>query len=88
MRMINSNWDLVDVEWDDIINRINWITRDSFGADLPKNWEEIANFINDSICGRLELNEFWEDDLDTIADELWEAFWQGEFADAPVVEFE
>ena len=86
MTMLNNDGVAVEVDWNDIKDNIDWITSDSFGADLPKNWKEIADYINDCIRGRLESREFWEDDLDTIADAFWDAFWQGEFADAPIVE--
>ena len=57
-----------------------WITAESFGADLPKNWEEIADFLNGVIRERKIENDHNE------VNELWEAFWQGEFPDAPIVE--
>lgn len=85
MRMWNDDGVVVDVEWNDIEDQIDWITHESFGSDCPKNWEEIAEYINDSIRYRLESDDFNECDLSTIADSFWEAFWQGEFADAPVV---
>lgn len=57
----------------------NWITIDSFGDKVPSNWEDIADFLNDIIRER-----GIEDDHNAVND-LWEAFWQGEFADAPEV---
>lgn len=70
------------------------ITAESFGSDLPKNWEEIAKFVNNAA-------EKWLDDLrkddpeyfeshdeSCIYYETFEAFWDGEFADAPIVEFD
>ena len=58
----------------------NWVTAESFGADLPTNWEEIAAYLNAIIKER-----GIEDDLNEV-NELWEAYWQGEFPDAPTAE--
>jgi hypothetical protein len=55
----------------------NWITVESFGADVPENWEAIAEYLNAIIRER-----GIEDDHDAV-NELWEAYWQGEFPDAP-----
>ena len=55
----------------------NWITIDSFGAEVPSNWEEIATYLNAIIAERNI-----EDNLNEV-NELWEAYWQGEFPDAP-----
>lgn len=55
----------------------NWITVESFGADVPENWEEIAEYLNDIIRDRGIENDHNE------VNDLWEAYWQGEFADAP-----
>ena len=55
----------------------NWITADSFGADIPANWEEIAEFLNDIIRERsIETDH-------NAVNELWEAYWNGNFPDAP-----
>ena len=53
------------------------ITVDSFGADLPVNWDEIADFLNALIDER-----GIEDDHDAVND-LWEAYCAGEIPDAP-----
>lgn len=39
------------------------ITADSFGADLPENWEEIAQEMNEIIRARgiEDENEFWDE---------------------------
>lgn len=58
----------------------HWITIDSFGSDLPANWKEIAAYLNTIIEER-----GIEDDLNEV-NELWEAYWQGEFPDAPTAE--
>ena len=81
MTMINHDGERIEVDWSDINERIDWITIDSFGSDCPDGWEGIAFHINESIRNRLEEYEFNEDDLDTIADEYWDAFWNGELVD-------
>lgn len=55
----------------------NWITAESFGADIPENWEEIAAYLNAIIEER-----GIEDDHNEVND-LWESYWQGDFSDAP-----
>jgi len=56
-----------------------WVTGESFGADLPRNWQEIADYLNAVIRDRgIECDVH-------ATNEVWEAFWQGEFPDAPVV---
>lgn len=52
------------------------ITVDSFGAEVPKNWEEIASFLNAAI------EERGLTDSDDI-NELWEQYWNGIVPDAP-----
>lgn len=56
----------------------NWITVESFDADVPENWEEIAEYLNNII-----RDGGIENDHNEVND-LWEAYWQGEFADAPI----
>ena len=53
------------------------ITVDSFGAEVPKNWEEIASFLNDIIeeRGLTENSEI---------NELWEQYWNGDVPGAPI----
>lgn len=58
----------------------NWITAESFGADLPTNWEQIAAYLNAIVEER-----GIEDDPNEV-NELWEAYWQGAFQDAPTAE--
>ena len=55
------------------------ITIKSFGSDVPENWQEIADYLNEIIRDRGIENNHNE------VNEVWEAFWQGEFADAPIV---
>lgn len=70
------------------------ITADSFGSDCPSNWEELADYMNGVAAMRLErlrnerqgeLNPREESD---IYDEVWEDFFDGEFADAPVIRYD
>lgn len=53
------------------------LTVDSFGAEVPKNWEEIACFLNDIIeeRGLTENSEI---------NELWEQYWNGDVPGAPI----
>ena len=36
------------------------ITADSFGAYIPENWEEIADWMNDRINAGEDPEEIWE----------------------------
>lgn len=47
-----------------------YITVDSFGSELPENWEEIADELNREI-DRRGIAE----DRDAV-DELWEDYWR------------
>jgi len=48
------------------------ITAESFGAELPENWEEIAKYLN-----KIIIERGIEDDQDAI-NELWDKYWAGE----------
>lgn len=49
------------------------ITIDSFGQECPKNWEEIADYMNQQID---ELDDFEDKrDLRDAIDEIWENYW-------------
>lgn len=50
----------------------HFITEDSFGADLPENWGQIADFLNELID-----EQGIEYDLNAVND-LWDRFWAGE----------
>lgn len=54
------------------------ITGDSFGSDLPSNWEEIANYLNNIIRSASIL--FDDEDL---SDTVWENYWNGCYPNAP-----
>lgn len=54
-----------------------YVTADSFGSEIPSNWEEIAAFLN-SIIDERGIAE----DHDACND-LWEAYWNGELDGAP-----
>ena len=49
----------------------NYITSDSFGSDLPENWEEIAAELNAIIDERGIA-----DDLQAV-NELWDEYFSG-----------
>jgi hypothetical protein len=65
------------------------ITAESFGSYLPKNWEEIAKFMNDAAEKWLEDlkkedPEYFEShDESCIYDEIWDGYWNGWLAGAP-----
>ena len=54
------------------------ITSDSFGSDLPENWEEIADYLNEII----RSSSILFDDEDT-AQRVWENYWNGCYPNAP-----
>lgn len=54
------------------------ITSDSFGSDLPENWEEIADYLNEII----RSSSILFDDEDT-AQMVWENYWNGCYPNAP-----
>lgn len=47
----------------------NWITIESFGAEVPENWETIAALLNQLI------EERGMADNHEAVNELWEAYW-------------
>lgn len=51
---------------------MNWITAESFGSDIPENWEEVVTYLNNIIEERGIA-----DDIDAV-DELWEAYCNGD----------
>lgn len=60
---------------------------DSFGADCPENWEEIASYLNDAVenMGDEIFDEFGELTLEgrDQVDDLWERYCAGDIEDAP-----
>lgn len=50
---------------------------ESFGSDIPTNWEEICEYLN-AIAAERGIT-----DNTTEENELWEEYWQGRFPDAP-----
>ena len=54
-----------------------YVTVDSFGAEIPDNWQEIADFLN-----RITDERGIADDHDAC-NELWEQYWNGELENAP-----
>lgn len=63
---------MYDQEW-----AVDIIDEDSFGDEIPNNWQEIADYLNGQIKERLIMR-----DRDAI-DALWEAYWRGELDGAP-----
>lgn len=59
-----------------------YYTMESFGADCPKNWEEIAAYLNNMLDERV-AEDMDDRDIREIADQLWEDYWNGNLADAP-----
>ena len=49
----------------------NYITAESFGAEIPDNWQEIADELN-----RIIDERGIADDHDAV-NELWESYWYG-----------
>ena len=70
------------------------ITADSFGSDIPQNWEEIADYLNDLIDSALESADGAFDPAhdDTglsaeghdIVDGIWERYCAGQIDGAPL----
>lgn len=56
----------------------SYFTEDSFGSDLPVNWEEIANYLNEIVCSSNIL--FEDDDTPNL---VWENYCNGCYPDAP-----
>lgn len=68
-----------------------YITMDSFGQECPKNWEEIADYLNNIIDGTEgitdddgELTQDGKEKIDEIWENYWSAYHSGELKDAPV----
>lgn len=51
---------------------VNWFTAESFGSELPENWEEIADYLN-------EIAEERGIDNDNEINDLWEEYWGAVF---------
>ena len=69
------------------------INMDSFGADCPANWEEIASFLNERIDAALDgKDDAFDPGYDAsglsfeghaIVDSIWEDYCNGNIPDAP-----
>ena len=66
------------------------ITMESFGQDCPKNWEEIAAYLNAIIDSMGIEDEFGEIDTEgrEKIDALWETYCAGELKGAPAPIFD
>lgn len=70
------------------------ITAESFGDECPKNWEEIADYLNEKIEAALSSNPelYFEPGYDAsglsaeghdLLDKIWEDYCSDEYPDAP-----
>ena len=61
------------------------ITMDSFGDECPRNWQEIANYLNERIDSMDITDEFGELTTDgrEAIDDLWERYCAGQIEGAP-----
>ena len=50
------------------------ITAESFGADIPENWEQIAEYLNRRI-DEMELDSLPEREQHDAVNDLWDEFW-------------
>ena len=64
------------------------ITMDSFGSDLPENWEDIADFLNPILDEKVEkLGSFPErGQVIELCNMIWEQYCNGEIDGAPVMQ--
>ena len=70
------------------------VTADSFGADCPENWEEIADFLNDMIDAALEATDGVFDPAHDeiglspeghdVVNDIWERYCAGQIDGAPL----
>lgn len=58
----------------------NYITAESFGSEIPANWEQIATYLNEIIDRRGIAEDH------AAVNELWESYWNGEIPGAPEAE--
>lgn len=54
-----------------------YITVDSFGSDIPENYESAAAYMN-SLIDNIPEDEFGEIDRDAV-DAIWESYCAGEY---------
>lgn len=54
-----------------------YVTADSFGEELPRNWEEIAEYLNNLI------DERGISENNAECNELWDEYWKGNISGAP-----
>lgn len=63
---------------------ITLIDADSFGAECPTNWEEIADYLNEKLTDWAEANPDADQyEARDYADSVWENYWHGDYKDAP-----
>ena len=56
------------------------ITAESFGDEIPQNWQEITAYLNARI-DEMDLDSLPENERRVPVDELWESFWRGDVHD-------
>ena len=64
------------------------ITVESFGDEVPQNWEEIADYLNEQFAAALaaldESDTYYSRDAREAVDAIWERYWSGDLPGAPV----
>jgi len=63
------------------------ITEESFGSNCPQNWEEIADFLNEIIEEKIEIDHLNDRDALDFSEELWEQYCMGKIENAPEAVF-
>lgn len=73
-----------ETEGEDEKEPMEYYDMESFGADCPANWQDIASWLNAKLTERVTA-DMDDRDIREIADAIWEAYWGGEYAeyDAP-----
>lgn len=71
-----------EAEDEDEKEPMEYYDMESFGADCPANWEEIAAWLNKLLTKRV-TEDMDDRDISEIADQLWEAYWNGNLEGAP-----
>ncbi len=60
-----------------------YFSMESFGADLPTNWEEIASWLNALLDERV-TDDMDDRDIREVAEQLWVDYWGGRLEAAPM----
>ena len=54
-----------------------YFNMDSFGSDLPSNWEALCEFLNEKANARIQNDE----DHEEVLEDIWESFCAGDYDD-------